>query len=98
MLAPDHALIEVFPDIQPKPSLTQLEAVPPCPTACYVGEKADPHLATASFQAAVESVKAFPEPALLQTEQSQFPQPLLMRLVLQSPLQFYCPSLDTSKP
>ena len=34
-----------------------------------------PHLATISFQVIVESDKVSTQPALLQTEQSQFPQP-----------------------
>jgi len=35
-----------------------------------------------SFQVAVESKKVSPQPPLLQTKQSQFPQLLLIRLVL----------------
>ena len=49
------------------------------------GRRSQPHLSTTSFQVVVESDKVTPEPLLLQTEQSQFPQPLLIRLVLQTP-------------
>ncbi|KAK4820222.1 hypothetical protein QYF61_021727 [Mycteria americana] len=63
--------------------------------ASYLGEETDPHLSTTSFQAVVESDKVSPQPPLLQTKQSQFPQPLLIRLVLQTLHQLCCPSLDT---
>jgi len=47
-----------------------------------MGEEADPHLATTSFQAVEERDKVIPEPPLFHTEQPQLPQPLLIRLVL----------------
>ncbi|KAK4820011.1 hypothetical protein QYF61_017390 [Mycteria americana] len=59
---------EILPNIQCKPPLTQLEAISSCPIACYLGEETDTHLATASFQAVVESNKTCsldPSPALL---------------------------------
>ncbi|KAK4819236.1 hypothetical protein QYF61_027190 [Mycteria americana] len=44
----------------------------------------------------VESDKvSSPQPLLLQTKQFQFPQPILIRLVLQTLHQLRCPSLDT---
>ena len=46
-----------------------------------MGEEANPHIITASFQAVVESSKASSEPPLLQTEQFPFPSPFLMRLL-----------------
>ncbi|KAK4820403.1 hypothetical protein QYF61_026239, partial [Mycteria americana] len=70
---------EKFPNIQSKPPLAQLEAISSCPTTCYLGEETDPHLSTTSFQA----------------KQSQLPQPLLIRLLLQTLHQLRCPSLDT---
>ena len=51
---------------------------------CYLGEELGLHLATTSFQAVVESNEVSPEPPLLQTEQSQFPQPIPIRFVLQT--------------
>ncbi|KAK4828781.1 hypothetical protein QYF61_000806 [Mycteria americana] len=76
----DNPFSEVkFPNIQSKPPLAQLEAISSCPITCYLGEETDPHLSTTSFQA----------------KQSQFPQPLLIRLVLQTLHQLRCPSLDT---
>ena len=50
------------------------------------------------FQVVVESDKFPPQPPLLQTEQPQLPQPLLTRLVLQTPHQPRCPSLDMIQP
>jgi len=47
-----------------------------------LGEEADPHLTTASFQGVVEKDKVSPEPLLLQTKQSQFPQLLPLAPVL----------------
>ncbi|KAK4832831.1 hypothetical protein QYF61_025819 [Mycteria americana] len=70
---------EKFPNIQSKPPLAQLEAISSCPITCYLGEETDPHLSTTSFQA----------------KQSQLPQPLLIRLLLQTLPQLRCPSLDT---
>ncbi|KAK4823964.1 hypothetical protein QYF61_008350 [Mycteria americana] len=76
----DNAFGEVkFPNIQSKPPLAQLEAISSCPITCYLGEETDPHLSTTSFQA----------------KQSQLPQPLLIRLLLQTLHQLHCPSLDT---
>ncbi|KAK4829526.1 hypothetical protein QYF61_005165 [Mycteria americana] len=68
---------EKFPNTQSKPPLAQLEAISSCPITCYLGEETDPHLSTTSFQA----------------KQPQFPQPLLIRLLLQTLHQLRCPSL-----
>ncbi|KAK4815351.1 hypothetical protein QYF61_000183, partial [Mycteria americana] len=70
---------EKFPNIQSKPPLAQLEAISSCPITCYLGEETDPHLSTTSFQ----------------VKQPQLPQPLLIRLLLQTLHQLRCPSLDT---
>ncbi|KAK4820658.1 hypothetical protein QYF61_002862 [Mycteria americana] len=76
----DNPFREVkFPNIQSKPPLAQSEAISSHPITCYLGEETDPHLSTTSFQA----------------KQPQFPQPLLIRLVLQTLHQLRCPSLDT---
>ncbi|KAK4822676.1 hypothetical protein QYF61_019043 [Mycteria americana] len=70
---------EKFPNIQSKPPLAQLEAISSRPITCYLGEETDPHLSTTSFQA----------------KPPQLPQPLLIRLLLQTLHQLRCPSLDT---
>ena len=50
--APDHSVgEEEFPNIQPESPLVQLEAIPSHPIDSYVGEEADLHLTTVSFQA-----------------------------------------------
>ncbi|KAK4811237.1 hypothetical protein QYF61_022134 [Mycteria americana] len=41
---------EIFPNIQSKPPLTQLEAISSHPITHYLGEETDPHLSTTSFQ------------------------------------------------
>ena len=66
----------MFPNIQPEPHWAQLIISSSC---CYLGEEANPHLTTASFQAVVENNKVSPEPPLPQTEQSQFLQPFPIR-------------------
>ncbi|KAK4827101.1 hypothetical protein QYF61_014203 [Mycteria americana] len=86
---------KIFPNIQSKPPLVQFEAVSSRPIACYLGEETDPHLATTSFQVVVESNKVSPQPPFLQAKQPQFPQPLLVRLLLQTLHQLRCPSLDS---
>ncbi|KAK4820813.1 hypothetical protein QYF61_007207 [Mycteria americana] len=92
----DHSLSkEFFPNIQSKPPLLQLEAISSCPITSYLEEEIDTHLTTTSFQVAVESDKVSPQPPFLQAEQSQFLQPLLIRLLLQTLHQLRCPSLDT---
>ncbi|KAK4825250.1 hypothetical protein QYF61_025649 [Mycteria americana] len=76
----DNPFSEVkFPNIQSKPPLVQLEVISSRLITCYLGEETDPHLSTTSFQA----------------KQPQFPQPLLIRLLLQTLHQLRCPSLDT---
>ncbi|KAK4820738.1 hypothetical protein QYF61_004419 [Mycteria americana] len=87
-----------FPNIQSKPPLAQLEAVSSRPITCYLGEETDTHLSTPSFQAVVESDEVSPQPPFLQAKQPQFPQPLPIRLVLQTLPQLCCPSLDTLQP
>ena len=62
---------------------------------CYLGGEANPLLATTSLHTVVESNDISPEPPLLQTKQSQFPQPLLIRLVFLILHQLCRPSLDT---
>ncbi|KAK4826281.1 hypothetical protein QYF61_006728, partial [Mycteria americana] len=86
---------EKFPNIQSKPPLAQLEAISSCPITCYLGEETNPHLSTTSFQVVVESDKVSPQPPFLQAKQSQLPQPLLIRLLLQTLHQLGCPSLHT---
>jgi len=73
----------------------QLEAVSSHPIASYLGEETNPRLTTTSFQGAVESSKVSPQPPLLQTKQPQFPQPLLIRLVL-SPASLPCSGQNQS--
>ncbi|KAK4827829.1 hypothetical protein QYF61_021913 [Mycteria americana] len=73
---------EILPNFQSKPPLAQLEAISSCPVTCYLREETNTHLATASFQVVVESDKVSPQSPFLQAKQPQFPQPLLIRLVL----------------
>ena len=61
--APNHSFWkDICPNTQPEPPLAQLEAVPSSSITSYVGEEADPRLATTSFQVVVECYKASPEP------------------------------------
>ncbi|KAK4818658.1 hypothetical protein QYF61_017266 [Mycteria americana] len=85
---------EIFPNIHSKPPLVQPEAISSCPITCYSGKETNTHLATTSFQVVVEGNKVSPAP-FLQAKQPQFPQPLLIRLLLQTLHQLRCPSLDT---
>ncbi|KAK4816273.1 hypothetical protein QYF61_014345 [Mycteria americana] len=85
----DNPFSEVkFPNIQTKPTMAQLEArvqleaISSRPITSYLGEETDPHLSTTSFQVAVESKKVSPQPPFLRAKKPQFPQPLLIRLVL----------------
>ena len=58
---PDHSLSkEIFPSIQSKPPLMQLEAIASRPIASYLGEETNTCLTTTSFQVAVESNKVPP--------------------------------------
>ncbi|KAK4812344.1 LOW QUALITY PROTEIN: hypothetical protein QYF61_017121 [Mycteria americana] len=86
---------KIFPNIQSKPFLMQLEAISCRPIASYLGEETETCLATTSFQVVVESDEVSPEPPFLQAKQPQFPQPLPISLVLQTLDQLHCPSLDT---
>ena len=79
---------KIFPNIQSKPPLAQLEAVSSHLITCYLGKETNAHLATTSFQVVVESNKVPPQPPFLQAKQSQFSQSHLIRLVLQTLHQF----------
>ncbi|KAK4821136.1 LOW QUALITY PROTEIN: hypothetical protein QYF61_013522 [Mycteria americana] len=87
-----HFSKEIFPNMQSKHLLMQLEAISSCSITSYLGEETNPHLSTTSFQVLVESDKVSPQPPFLQAKQPQLPQPLLIRLTLH---QLRCPSLDT---
>ncbi|KAK4826991.1 hypothetical protein QYF61_013091 [Mycteria americana] len=89
------SLFQCLITLSSKPPLAQLEAISSCSITCYLGEETDPHLSTASFQVVVESDEVSPQPPFLQAKQSQLPQPLLIRLLLQTLHQLRCPSLDT---
>ncbi|KAK4824091.1 hypothetical protein QYF61_010602 [Mycteria americana] len=78
-----HFSKETFPNIQSKPPLARVEAISSHPITRYLGEETNTHLTTPSFQVVVESNKVSPQPPLLQTKQTQFPQPLLIRLDFQ---------------
>jgi len=56
---------DIFPNIQSKPPLAQLEAISSCPMTCYLGEETDTHLTITSFQVVVEHKKVSPQPPLL---------------------------------
>jgi len=74
----------------------QLEAIDARPITSYLEEETNTCLTTASFQVVVESKRVPPQPPPpLQTKQPQLPQLLLRRLVLWTPHQPHCPSLDT---
>ena len=78
----DHSFSkEIFPNIQPKPPLTQLEAISSRPISSCFGEETNTCLTTTSFEVAVASGKVSPQSPLLQTK-SQLPQPLLIFLRL----------------
>jgi len=57
-------------------------------------EEADSPLTSSSLQVVLESDKVTSELPLIQIKQSQFPQLLLIGLMLQSPHQLCCPSLN----
>ena len=64
----DHSFSkEIFPNVQSKSPLMQLEAISSHPIASYLGEETNTHLTTTSFQIVVESNKVSPQPPLLQT-------------------------------
>ena len=55
---PDHPFREVvFPNVQPEPSLVQLEAIPSSPITSYMREEVEPQLTTTSLQVVIESNK-----------------------------------------
>ncbi|KAK4828298.1 hypothetical protein QYF61_024963, partial [Mycteria americana] len=89
------SLFQCLITLSSKPPLAQLEAISSCPITCYLGEETDPHLSTTSFQVVEESDEVSPQPPFLQAKQSQLPQPLLIRLLLQTLHQLRCPSLYT---
>lgn len=62
---------------------------------CYLAEEANYCFTTTSFHVIVESDNVSPQPPLLQTGRSQFCQPHLIRLELQSTHQICYPSLET---
>jgi len=53
---PDHSFSkEIFPNIQSKSPLAQLETISSCCIASYLGEETNTCLTTTSFQVVVES-------------------------------------------
>ena len=72
---------EIISGIQSKPPMIYLEAISFCPIASCLGEENNTHLLTKSFHVILESDKVSPEPPFPRVK-PQFPQPLLVRLVL----------------
>jgi len=60
---------DVFPDIQPKLTLMQLEAISPRPVTCQQWEETNPALAVSTFQILEESKKVCPHPPFPHTKQ-----------------------------
>jgi len=59
---PDHSFSnEIFPDIQSKPPLMQLQAISPSPGGSYLEEETNTCLATTSFQVVAEKNKVSPQ-------------------------------------
>ena len=87
-----HPLGEKLPpNIQPKPPLSQLKTIPPCPITIHPHKQPFLLLFICSLQALEGHCEVSPEPSLLQAKQAQFPQPFLIGEVLQ-------PSDDLSDP
>ena len=63
---------KVFPDIQPKLTLVQLQAISPHPVTCHQWEEINPALAVSTFQILEESKKVSPQPSFPQTKQPQY--------------------------
>ena len=75
---------DIFPSIQPDPSLVPLKAITSCPIVSYTGAEANPHHTPASFQGVIESNKislVFLSSRLLQVP---VPSAIPITLVLQS--------------
>ena len=84
----------IFPNIQSEPPWCNLRLFPLILSWVSRGKRlTSPHHNL--LQAVVESNNVTPEPSLPQTEQSQFPQLLPIKPVLQTPHQLHCPSLGT---
>jgi len=60
----------------------QTEVISSWPMTLYLGEETNTFINITSFQVVVDSGKVPLQPSLLQTKQPQFPQLLLIRLVL----------------
>jgi len=82
---PDQSFREVFPNANPNLPWCNLRSFPSHPITSYLGEEVAPHLNTTSFQTVAEGSKGAP---------SQFPQSLVVSLVLQSPQQLWWTSLN----
>lgn len=76
---------EILPNIQPEPPLAQLEAISSWPETGSLGEEANPHLPTVSFQVTLESDKVPPESPFLQAKPPQLSQLLLIRTCVPDP-------------
>lgn len=66
---------EILPVVQPEPPLAEFEAMYP-----FLGEEADSHLTTTSFQIVVKSNEVSAELPFFQTKQPKLPQLPLIRV------------------
>ena len=85
---------EVLPDIQPKLTLAQLQAISPHPVTCHQWEETNPALTISTFQILEESNEVSPQPSFPHTKQPQILQLLLVWHILQALHRPCCPSLD----
>jgi len=74
-----HLLGEKLPpNIRPKPPLSQIKTIPPCPITVHPRKQPFPLLFIRSLQVLEGRNEVSPEPSLLQAKQAQFPQPFFM--------------------
>ena len=76
---------EVPPHVQTELPVPQFVPIAPCPVTGHHWKELGPILLTPTLQTFVGIYKVPSQPSLLQAEQAQFPQPLLVVEMLQSP-------------
>ncbi|KAK4830133.1 hypothetical protein QYF61_008560 [Mycteria americana] len=86
---------KMLPNVQSKPPLVQLRAIPTCPVTGSQGEEISTSLSMSPPQEAAESNEVAPQPPFLQIRQAQSPQPLLIGHSFQPFHQLCCLPLDT---
>jgi len=90
-----HPQSEVLPHVQTELPVLQFVPIAPRPVTGHHWKESGPTLLPPTLKILISFYKVPSQPSLLRAKQAQFPQPFLLREMLQSPHHLCSPPLDS---